>query len=137
MKQFSKHWKASKRPGKQRKYLARAPLHLRKKFMSSHLSKELRTKHNTRNVPVRKGDTVKIMRGQFNGKIGKVSEVNLKKLRVYVEGADFVKKDGTKVQYPLHPSNIMITSLVLEDKERKKMMERYKPNGKTKPLVKA
>ena len=62
MKQkFSTKWKSSKQPRKQRKYLANAPLHLKKKFISVNLSKELRKKHGKRNVSLRKGDIVKIM----------------------------------------------------------------------------
>ena len=56
---FSTAWKASKQPRKQRKYLANAPLHLKKKFVSANLSKELRKKHEKRSLPLRKGDTVK------------------------------------------------------------------------------
>jgi len=48
-RKFSKHWKASKRPGKQRKYSANLSLHLKKKLMSVNLSKELRKKHGKRN----------------------------------------------------------------------------------------
>ena len=61
-KKFSTSWKASKRPGKQRKYSANAPLHLKKKFVSVNLSKELRKKYEKRNIPVKKGDMVKIMK---------------------------------------------------------------------------
>ena len=69
MKQkFSIHWKSSKQPRKQRKYAANAPLHLRKKFVSANLSKDLRKKQGKRNIPLRKGDIVKIMRGKFKGK---------------------------------------------------------------------
>jgi len=92
------------------------------KFMGSHLSAELRKKHAKRSLPLRKGDTVNVMRGKFKGKIGKVDRVNLKKSRVYVQGVDFEKKDGSKVFYPLHPSKLMITALELDDKKRKEKM---------------
>lgn len=128
MKQFSKYWKASKKPRKQRKYLAKAPLHLRKKFLSVNLSKELRKQYNMRNIPIRKEDKVKILRGQFKKKMGKVVKVDLKNIRVFVEGIDSVKKEGTKVQYPLHPSNLMITGLEMSDRKRKKILERIKKN---------
>ncbi|MEK6835561.1 MAG: 60S ribosomal protein L26, partial [Nanoarchaeota archaeon] len=35
-----------------------------------------------------------------------------------------VKLDGSKVYYPLHPSNLMITELNLNDKKRKAKLER-------------
>jgi len=123
-KKFSKKWKASKQKRKQRKYRANAPLHIKHKFLSAHLSKELRGKYKRRAFPLRKGDTVKIMRGKFKGKESKISSVNTKKAIVYLEGIQRTKKDGTKVNIPFQPSNLMITSLNLEDKKRIEALER-------------
>lgn len=123
-KEFSSAWKASKQPRKQRKYRAKAPLHLRNKMVSVHLSKELKTKYGKRNVPVRKGDKVKVLRGQFKGRSGEVERVDLKKIKVYVQGMDNVRKDGGKVPYPISPSNLMIVDLKIEDKKRKASVER-------------
>ncbi len=121
---FSKKWIASTQPRKQRKYIANAPLNIKENLMSSHLSEELIKKYKRRNISVKKGDKVVIMRGQFKGKLGNINKVNLKKLRIFVDGAEMVKKDGTKAFYPIHPSNVMIKELNLEDKERKKAIER-------------
>ncbi|MCW1309534.1 MAG: 60S ribosomal protein L26, partial [Candidatus Nanoarchaeia archaeon] len=38
MKYWSKKWKSSKKPSKQRKYRYNAPLHIRRKFLSVNLS---------------------------------------------------------------------------------------------------
>jgi len=92
--------------------------------MSSPLSKELKTKYTKNSVTVIKGDTVKVLRGQFKGKSGKVSKSNYQKIKVYIEGVEIIKKDGNKVQYPIHPSNIIITTLKLEDKKRIAALER-------------
>ena len=124
MKRFSKTWKSSKKPGKQRKYRYNAPLHIKNKFLSVHLSKELREKHKKRNITIRKGDTVKILRGQFKGKSGKIDRVNLKTTKVYIQGIESAKKDGTKTFYPFNPSNLMIIELNLNDKRRVKSLER-------------
>lgn len=124
MKKWSKSWKGSTKRSKQLKYVKNAPLHVRKKFVSALLSKELRKKYKRRNIGARKGDKVKIMRGQFKKTTGRINEVDVKRQKVHVEGADFVKKDGSKVQYPIHVSNIMITELFIEDKKRKKALER-------------
>ncbi len=121
---FSRSWKSSKKPSKQRKYRENAPLHIRQKFMSVHLSPELREKHGKRNISVRKGDKVKVMRGNFKDHEGKVNTVDRNYIRVYVQGAEVTKKDGTKSQFPIHPSNLMITELKLDDKKRKQSLER-------------
>ncbi len=125
-KQFSKSWKRSKQPRKQRKYIANAPLHIRHKLLSAHLSKELQKKHNRRNFPVRKGDKVKIITGQFKKKTGAITKVDLKKLKVHIDNAFVTKRDGTKAFYPIRPSNLLITELKLDDKERKKSLEKKK-----------
>jgi len=122
--EWSKNWKSSKRPSKQRKYRYNAPLHIKQKFFGVHLSPELRTKYKTRSIELRKGDRVKIMVGQFKKKIGKVLRMNLKKEKVYIEGIESVRKDGNKVFVPLRPSNLMITELNLDDKKRKSKVER-------------
>jgi len=122
-KEFSTAWKASKQPRKQRKYLAKAPLHLKKKFVSVNLSKELRKKHEKRNLPVKKGDIVKVMRGKFKKKQGKVLSVKLKTQKIIVEGIQVKKLDGSKVNVNLRPSNLQIIELNLEDKKRLKNKE--------------
>ena len=105
--------------------------------MSSHLNKELRTKYDVRSVPVRKGDVVKVMRGAFKGREGKVITVYRKKWAVHIEkltrektnGKQFLAsynfRVGTQVQIPLAASNLLITSLKI-DKNRKEILERKK-----------
>jgi len=124
MKKFSKSWRASKNPKKQRKYIKTSPLHIKRSLVSANLSKTLREKHARRSLPVRKGDKVKIMRGQFRKIEGNITKVNLRKGKINIEGADHIKKDGSKASYPIHPSNIMITELNLDDKLRQKIFER-------------
>lgn len=124
MKKFSTFWIRSKKPSKQRKYRENAPLHIVSKLMNVHLSKELRKKYSRRAIRVRKDDVVKILRGQFKKKSGKVTDVNLFRKKVFVEGIQQIRKDGTKSFYPLEPSNLMITSLELGDKERKLKLEK-------------
>jgi large subunit ribosomal protein L24 len=117
MKKFSKSWRSSKSPKKQRKYRYNVPLHLKTGLLSSHLSKELRLKYGRRAIRVRKGDKVRITTGQFRKREGKVTRVNTKKVKVYVENVDITKKDGSKAFYPIDPSNLLVLELT-EDKYR-------------------
>ena len=114
----------SKKPRKQRKFLYNAPLHLRRKMIAAHLSKELREKYKTRSMPLRKGDEVEVMRGEFKGKKGKIVRIDTKKYRVYVEGIVRKKSTGENVAVPIHPSKLRIINLNLEDTWRKKILER-------------
>ncbi|MCW3128689.1 MAG: 50S ribosomal protein L24 [Methanophagales archaeon] len=116
--------KKSKQPRKQRKARYNAPLHIRHKFMSALLSEELRDKYEKRSFPVRKGDTVKVMRGDDKGKEGKVRSVDLKRERITVEGVVVARSDLSEVPRPIHPSNVMITKLELKDKQRESALMR-------------
>jgi large subunit ribosomal protein L24 len=121
---FSTKWKASSQPRKQRKYLANAPLHLKRKLLSVNLSKELRKKNGKRNIVVRKDDVVRIMRGKFKKKTGKVIEIKTKTGKIYIEGIQAKKIDGSKVNFPIKASNLQIIGLNVEDKKRKLKMEK-------------
>jgi large subunit ribosomal protein L24 len=106
-------------PGKQRKMLFNAPAHIRHKQMAAPVSSELAASRGAKTLPVRKGDTVRIMRGDNKGFEGKVSRVDLKAYRIYLEGLTREKVDGTNIFLAIHPSKVQIRNLNLDDKYRK------------------
>ncbi|HLC50991.1 MAG TPA: 50S ribosomal protein L24 [archaeon] len=114
------------RPSKQRKKLFQAKLHTKQRLISVHLSKELRKQMGRRSLPARKGDEVKIMRGRFSGTVGKISKVDLKGLRVYVDNAKRKKVSGQELEVPLHPSNLLLVGPKIEDAKRRKALQRVK-----------
>lgn len=114
----------SKQPRKQRKLIYKAPLHIRHQLISVNLSEELRERYGRRSLPVKSGDTVKVMRGDFKDHEGKVEKIDLKNLRIMVEGASIQKPDGNKFYHPIHPSNLMLIELDLDDEERNNILER-------------
>lgn len=126
---FSISWRRSKQPRKQRKYLHNAPLHIRHKIFSVRLSKHLQKKYGRRNIPLRRGDRVKILKGQFKNKEGNVEKLLLKKYKVNLENIQVTKKDGTKSYYPIHPSNLLLTELNLTDRKRKLKLSKEEKNG--------
>ena len=105
-------------PRKQRRFRFRAPLHVRQKMVAAHLSKELREEFKRRSLPVRKGDKVRILRGKFKGKEGVVARVDLRRLKVFVEGIAQKKADGSEVLFPLDPSNLLIIEVDRSDERR-------------------
>lgn len=115
---WSSDWKASKKPSKQRKYVHNAPLHIRSTMPSSHLSKELKASLKCRSLRVRKGDKVKVLRGQFKGRTGTVERVNTKEMKIFITGVELMKKEGQKALYPIHPSKLLIQTLDTTDKRR-------------------
>jgi large subunit ribosomal protein L24 len=112
------------KPRTQRKRLFQAPAHRRYRYFAAPLSPALKKKHGTNTVPVKKGDTVRLMRGDHKGFEGKITKVDRKKYRIFVEGVTREKADGTTIQIPIHPSKVMITNLNLDDKWRREILKR-------------
>lgn len=88
------------------------------------LSKDLVEEYKVHSMQVRKGDTVKILRGNFEGVEGKVTKVDSKRGFINVEGATREKSDGTVIFAPIHPSKVAIKKLDLDDPRRKDIVER-------------
>jgi large subunit ribosomal protein L24 len=109
---------------KQRKEYFNAPIHKKRKWMAAHLEENLLLKYDLRRVPVVKGDTVRVMRGNFKGHEDKVSHINVRRRYVEVEGLTMTKADGKKIAKPIHASNLLITKLNLTDKWRREKLER-------------
>jgi len=113
------------KPSKVRKRLFEAPAHVRSKQLSSHLSDELSSKYKLGSLRVRKGDAVKIMRGEYKGIEGKVTGLDVKTGRIMIEGVTREKVGGGTIPIKIHPSKVMIMSLNLDDKWRKNKLEAY------------
>lgn len=114
----------SRQPRKQRKMLYQALLHRRYKMFAAPLSPELKAKFGFNAIPVRRGDTVRIMRGDHKGLEGKVINVDRKKFRISIEGVTREKVDGTTIPVLIHPSKVMIINLDRSDKWRREIIER-------------
>jgi len=119
--EFNKSWKSSKQPRKQRKFLANAPNHIKRTLLGATLDKPLRAKYGRRSIEVRKGDEVKVMRGKFAKKQGKVGIVDVKNTRIQIDGLQRGKAGGEKLVTWFHPSNVKIIILDTSDSRRLKM----------------
>ncbi|CAE8619639.1 unnamed protein product [Polarella glacialis] len=108
---------------KNRKAHFTAPSHIRRKLMSTPLSKELRLKYSVRSLPIRRDDEVMIMRGHYHDREGKVTQCYRKKFRIHIERVTRDKANGQTVPIGIHPSKVVITKLKL-DKDRKALLDR-------------
>jgi len=113
---------------KQRKARYNAPLHKKRRMVSAHLDSTLMSEYNVRSLPVRKGDTVKIVRGNedFRKIEAKVASVDVKNLKIIVENVTVPKADGTQKPKPIDPSDVVITKLDLSDPWRKEKLDSLK-----------
>lgn len=106
------------KPAKQRKRIASATENELRRLMRGNLSDKLREKYGVRSVPVREGDTVKILRGDFAGIEGKIVETDRHHQRVIVDGVTREKVSGEQTRVSVHVSKTMITTLDMGDRWR-------------------
>jgi len=99
--------------------------HIRDKAVSSNLANNLREQYG-RSMRVIKGDTIKVLRGEYSGIEGKVEKVNTKRATLAIEGVQREKIRGGNVKVPIHASNVQIVALKLGDPLRQKKIERSK-----------
>ena len=109
-----------------KRMLYTASKHLLSKQLGSHLSKDLKEKHHCKSMRVIEGDGVKVLRGEFKGIEGKVTRVSTERRGIAIEGIKREKLKGGNVDIFIHPSNVVITSLNLEDKWRQNRLEGQK-----------
>ena len=121
-KSYSHNWLSSKQPRKQRKYRYNAPLHRRQKMVAAHLDRALMKEYKKRSMTVRTGDEVMIMRGEYAKKTGKVARIDLKKLKLEIDGIKRKKVSGQDVSVLVDPSNVKIIKLA-DEARRKKFMK--------------
>ncbi len=119
---------SSTKARKQRKARANAPLHKKKRMVSAHLDSALMKEYNVRSVAVRKGDTVRIIRGDKDFKVSeaKVASVDLKHMKLIIENITVPKADGTQKPKPVDPSDVLLTKLELSDPWRKEKLDSLK-----------
>merc|ERR1712121_594535 len=118
---LNKFVSGSRRKNRQRHF--NAPSHVRRRIMSSPLSKDLRQKYNVRSIPIRKDDEVQIVRGHYKGQqVGKVVQVYRKKFVIHIERIQREKANGAQVYVGIHPSKVCVVKLKM-DKDRKRILD--------------
>ncbi|MFQ5831144.1 MAG: 50S ribosomal protein L24 [Candidatus Thorarchaeota archaeon] len=114
---------SSKAPKKQRRRIYKSPLHSRRNMLKCRLDEFLQEEYGMRSMRIKRGDLVRIMRGQFRDTEGKVIAVDYRNIRVHLENATVTRADGKEAQIPMHPSNLMLVKLELDD-DRKRILEK-------------
>lgn len=114
----------SAKPGKVRK-----SLYSGKQFEKSSsnlraaLSTSLKSKYTKNAIRVRPGDSVKLFRGEYSGIEGKIQKVFPKEGKITIEGVTREKIAGGTTPIRIHTSNVVLTSLNLDDKFRRARLE--------------
>jgi large subunit ribosomal protein L24 len=103
--------------------LKHVPKHLHDARICSTLIEDLRRQYRRRNARVIKGDTVKVMRGEYTGIEGKVEKVNTERGTLAIEGVQREKIKGGNVKVQIHASNVTIVGLNLQNKYRQAKLQ--------------
>jgi large subunit ribosomal protein L24 len=104
--------------------LIHIPKHQRDKMVGAILEDSLRKQYGRKNVRVIKGDSVRVMRGEYKGVEGKVEKVHTQRATFHIEGIQREKIRGGQVKVPIHSSNVMVIGLNLDDDYRTSKLQR-------------
>jgi large subunit ribosomal protein L24 len=113
--------------------LLHVPKHVRDAMIGATLADTLRQQYGRRSARVTKGDSVKVLRGEYSGIEGKVEKVNTKRGTLAIEGIQREKVRGGNVKVQIHASNVMIIAFNLDDKYRKNKLS---PTLEAEPISK-
>jgi large subunit ribosomal protein L24 len=97
--------------------------HQRDKMVGAVLEESLRKQYGRKNIRVVKGDSIRVMRGEYKGVEGKVEKVNTEHATLHIEGIQREKIRGGQVKVPIHSSNVMVISLNLDDDYRSSKLQ--------------
>ena len=111
-------------PSKERKRMYDAPKHVRSSMVGAPLSPDLREKYEVKSIRIRKSDGVKVLRGEYKGVEGKITKIFVEDGKVNVEGVTREKIAGGTVPIKIHASNVIVTSLNMDDSWRRKKLEK-------------
>jgi large subunit ribosomal protein L24 len=104
--------------------LIHIPKHQRDKMVGAILEDSLRKQYGRKNVRVIKGDSVRVMRGEYKGVEGKVEKIHTQRATFHIEGIQREKIRGGQVKVPIHSSNVMVIGLNLDDDYRTSKLQR-------------
>ena len=109
----------TKKPSKQRKRnIYKTNIYGKRKLLVAKLDKPLLKTTTKKRMTVRKGDTIKILRGKYKGKSGKVDKVSYTKAKIYVKDIKQTNSRGQDKLIPFNASNVIIVDLILNDNKR-------------------
>ncbi|MCI4367111.1 MAG: 50S ribosomal protein L24 [Thermoplasmata archaeon] len=110
-------------PRRQRKAMYEAHSAERHKRMSVALSRELRTRFGRRQVPVRKGDTVRILSGSFKGREERVAKIIRRDYTLTLDNVTGKTGDQKLKPLPIRLSHLVIVRLNLSDPWRRRILK--------------
>ncbi|MCI4358012.1 MAG: 50S ribosomal protein L24 [Thermoplasmata archaeon] len=113
----------SRQPRRQRLARFEADLFERRRRMAVPLSRELRRRYGRRSLPVRKGDTVRILSGSFKGREERVAKVDRQWYSVTLDNVTTKTGDQKLKPLPIQLTHLVLTRLNLSDAWRRRVLK--------------
>ncbi len=110
-------------PRRQRRALYNASTTERRRRMTVPLSRELRRRFKRRNVPIRKGDTVRVLSGSFKGREERVAKVSRRAYSVTLDNVTLKTAEEKLKPLALRPAHLVVTRLNLADPWRRRALK--------------
>jgi large subunit ribosomal protein L24 len=110
-------------PRRQRKALYTAGPFQRRRRMTVPLSRDLRSRFHARSVPIRKGDTVRVLSGSFVGREERVAKVDRRGYSVILDNVTLKTGEEKLKPLPIRTSHLVITRLNLSDPWRRRVLK--------------
>jgi ribosomal protein uL24 len=109
-------------PRRQRKALYTASTAERRRRMTVPLSRDLRARFKARSLPIRKGDTVRVLSGSFVGREERVAKVDRRSYAVVLDNVTVKTGEDKLKALPIRTSHLVITRLNLSDAWRRRSL---------------
>lgn len=109
-------------PRRQRKALYTEHTARRRRRMAVPLSRDLKKRFGRRAIPVRKGDTVRVLSGSFVGREERVAHVNRRNYSVTLDNVTLKTAEEKLKALPLRTSHLVLTRLNLSDPWRRRSL---------------
>jgi len=109
-------------PRRQRRALYSADTFERRRRMTVLLSRELRARFHRRSVPLRKGDTVRVLGGSYKGREERVAKIDRRAYAVTLDNVTLKTADEKMKPLDLRPGHLVITKLNLSDAWRRRSL---------------
>jgi large subunit ribosomal protein L24 len=109
-------------PRRQRRALYNADTFERRLRMTVPLSRELRRRFRRRSIPLRKGDTVRVLSGSFVGREERVAKVNRRDYAVTLDNVTLKTAEEKLKPLEIRPAHLVVTRLNLSDPWRRRTL---------------
>lgn len=109
-------------PRRQRKAHFTADTFHRRLAMTVPLSRELRKRFRRRSVPIRKGDTVRVLSGSYEGREERVARIVRRDYTLVLDNVTLKSGEEKLKPLPIRTSHLVITRLNLSDAWRRRTL---------------